>query len=404
MTLRRLSPLVAIFLTVFVDLIGFGVVIPLLPFYAEHFHATPDVVTLLMASYSFTQFFSAPIWGRLSDRWGRKPILVTSLAGIALSYVWIGFAGALWQLIAARALAGAMAGNIAAAQAYIADVTPPEKRAQGMGLIGAAFGLGFIVGPALGGLLGGRDPANPHFLAPALTSAGLSVLALLFAIVTLRESLDAETRRAHAAAPRPNRLAIIASVLGERDLRVLVLLFFLVTFVFASMESTFALWSERVFNWGAQQNGYIFAYTGVLAALVQGGLIRRLAPRFGEARLLIQGAVALGLGLALIPFVGSLPLLLVAMALLAYGAGVANPSLSSLISLSVGKESQGRALGISQSAASLARILGPASAGVIFTLGGHNAPYVAGAAIMVAVLLIAVRLPRRHSQANEEAA
>lgn len=401
--MRRLSPLVAIFLTVFVDLIGFGIVIPLLPFYAEHFHATPEVVTLLMASYSFTQFIFAPIWGRLSDHWGRKPILIISLAGIALSYVWIGFAGALWELMAARLFAGAMAGNIAAAQAYIADVTPPEKRAHGMGLIGAAFGLGFIVGPALGGLLGGRDPSRPHFLAPALTSAGLSAVALAFALVALKESLDPATRRANAERPRPGRLDVIASAFGAHDLRVLVLLFFLVTFVFASMESTFAMWSERAFGWGAQQNGYVFAYTGVLAALVQGGLIRKLAPRFGEARLVIQGAVSLCLGLTLILFVASLPLLLLAMALLAYGAGVCNPSLSSLISLTTGQTSQGQVLGISQSAASLARILGPAFAGVIFALAGRNAPYAAGAVIMVAVLLLALRLPRRRPQDSGDA-
>ena len=392
--MKRLSPLVAIFLTVFVDLVGFGIVIPLLPFYAEHFRAGPEMVTLVMASYSFMQFFFSPVWGRLSDRYGRKPILLVSLFGISLSYVWTGFADGLFELLAARALAGLMAGNLSAAQAYIADVTPPERRAQGMGLIGAAFGLGFIVGPALGGVLAGADPHNPHVLAPALCSAALSLAALAFAGVFLEESLPPEARRAAGENLRPGRLSLLASAWRTDDLRLLVLLFFLVTFAFAGLESTFAMWSERAFGWGATQNGYLFAYAGVLAALVQGGFMRKLAAVFGEKRLLIQGALALGLGLALIPFARSLPLLLVAMALVAYGGGTSNPSLNSLISLAAAKSMRGGVLGISQSAASLARILGPAFAGAVFTLTGRNGPYVAGALIMLLVLLLAIRLGR----------
>jgi DHA1 family tetracycline resistance protein-like MFS transporter len=397
--MKRWNPQIAIFLTVFVDLIGFGIVIPLLPFYAERFQATPFLVTVVMASYSFTQFIAAPYWGWLSDRWGRKPVLILSLAGIALSYVWIAFAGSLWQLIAARLAAGAMAGNIAAAQAYIADVTPPEKRARGMGLIGAAFGLGFIVGPALGGLLGGSDPHHPNFLAPPLAAAEFSVVALLFASAFLKESLNPETRRANETA-RPSRMSLIGTAFRTRELRNLVILFFLVTFVFAGMESTFALWSERSLGWGARQNGYIFAYTGILAAFVQGGLIRKLVPRFGEAGLVAQGAVALAAGLALIAFTQALLPLLFAMALIAYGAGVSNPSLSGLISLSAGKTSQGQVLGVSQSAASLARILGPAFAGVVFEIAGADGPYVVGAAIMICVLALALKLPKRHGQST----
>jgi DHA1 family tetracycline resistance protein-like MFS transporter len=388
------NPLIAIFLTVLVDLIGFGVVIPLLPFYAEHFHASPEAVTLLMAIYSFMQFFSAPLWGRLSDRYGRKPILVSSLAGIALAYLWIGFADALWALFAARALAGAMAGNLGAAQAYIADVTTQEKRAQGMGLIGAAFGLGFILGPAIGGVLAGSDPHNPHVLAPALVSTGLSLTALLFAVFFLRESLPPERRATLASAPRPGRLALLRSAWRQPALRLSMLLLFLVTFVFSAMESTFALWSERLFHWGAEQNGYVFAYTGIVAAFVQGVLIRPLAPRLGEARLVQQGAIALCLGLALIPFVASLAPLLVAMTLLALGLGFTNPSLSSLISLAAARDSQGSTLGLSQSAASLARILGPAWAGLLFAQLGRNWPFISGAAIMAVVLLLALGLPR----------
>jgi len=395
--MKRLGPLLAIFLTVFVDLVGFGVIVPLLPFYAEHFHASPLAVTLLMAIYSLTQFFSAPLWGALSDRAGRKPVLMASILGIALSYVWLGFAASLWQLFAARALAGVMAGNIAAAQAYIADVTPPEKRAQGMGLIGAAFGLGFIFGPAIGGLLGGGDPHHPDFLAPALTAAGLSFLAFLFAVAALRESLD-PAQRARPRERRPlSRISILAAALDDPRLRLLVILLFLVTFVFAGMESTFALWSERTFGWGPRQNGYVFAYTGVVAAAIQGGLIRRLAERFGEAALVVQGAIALALGLFAIPFVHSLLPLLAAMLLLAYGAGVSNPSLSSLVSLQAKAEERGATLGVSQSAASLARILGPAFAGLAFGAVGRSGPFLAGGVVMLAALALALQLPGRKA-------
>ncbi len=397
--MRIRGPLAAIFLTVFVDLVGFGVIVPLLPFYAEHYRASPQTVTLLMAVYSFTQFFAAPLWGRLSDRRGRKPVLMASLAGIALSYVWLAFAGSLWELFAARALAGVMAGNIAAAQAYVADVTPPEKRAQGMGLIGAAFGLGFILGPAIGGLLAGADPANPRLVAPGLAAAGLSFLALLLAGLWLRESLPSAPDAERAAEPASalGRLAVLARGLGEPELRLAIVLLFLVTFVFAGMESIFALWSERTFGWGAAQNGYVFAYTGIFAALVQGGLIRRLARRFGEGRLVLHGALALGLGLLAIPYARSLPILLGAMALLAYGAGVSNPSLSSLISLRSAQGERGATLGIAQSASSLARILGPALAGLDFAVFGRNGPFFAGATVMLGALLLALFLPGARS-------
>src|ERR1700750_723369 len=167
-----------LFLIVLVDLIGFGLVIPLLPFYALRFDASPPEVTLLLAFYSLMQWFAAPLWGRLSDRVGRRPVLMVSMAASVLAYLWIGSATALWMLFAARALAGACAGNIAAAQAYIADVTKPEDRAKGMGVIGAAFGLGFIIGPAVGGLLAGNNPASADMQSPAWVAAGLSVLAL----------------------------------------------------------------------------------------------------------------------------------------------------------------------------------------------------------------------------------
>jgi DHA1 family tetracycline resistance protein-like MFS transporter len=378
-------------LIIFIDLVGFGVVIPLLPYYALNFHATPLEVTSMMACYSFAQFFSSPIWGRISDRFGRRPVLLVSLSASVLSYLWLGFADALWMLFAARLLSGAGAGNIAAAQAYITDVTPPEKRAKGMGMIGAAFGLGFTVGPAIGGLLAGSNPDAAALARPAFAAASLSVLALVLAFLLLKESLSPELR---GLANRPGRWALAQDAFGRPLLRHLIVLFFLTTCAFAGLESTFALWATSVFGWGPRQIGWIFFFVGLVLAAVQGGLIRWLTSRFGEARLTTYGAGLLVLGLAGLPFSLGLAAVLAVMALLSLGLGCLNPSVTSLVSREAGADERGGILGVNQSAQSLARILGPALAGAVYTAGGRDTPYYVGAIIMVAVVAMALKLPR----------
>ena len=377
-------------LIVFIDLVGFGVVIPLLPYYGLRFDASPFAVTMLMACYSLAQFIAAPILGRISDRVGRRPVLLVSLGVSVVSYIWLGLAGALWMLFAARLLAGAGAGNIAAAQAYIADVTPPEKRARGMGMIGAAFGLGFTVGPALGGMLAGTHPAAADLARPAFLAAGLSALAFVLTAVLLKESLAPGA----AATVRLGRLALARSALARPALANLIGLFFLTVSAFAGMETTFALWANRGFGWGPEQVGWIFFYVGIVLAALQGGLIGRLASRFGEARLVTAGAAIIGIGLLGLAFAGALWSVLVATGLLAIGMGLLNPSVTSLVSREAGSDERGGIMGVSQSASSLARILGPAVAGAVFTLWGRNAPYFLGAVLMVAVVAMAVRLPR----------
>lgn len=384
-----------LFAIVLIDLIGFGIVIPLLPFYGTRFGASPLEVTLLMATYSFFQLFMSPLWGRLSDRHGRRPILLLSLAGSVASYLWLGFADTLWMLFAARAIQGTCAGNIAAAQAYIADVTTPENRAKGMGLIGAAFGFGFIIGPALGGALAGPDPAAPALSAPAFLAAGLSALAFLGAIFLLKESLPPQARNT----ARRSRFDAIAEALRRPNLRFLILVFFVIIFAFAGMETTFALWASRQFGWGAAQVGYVLTFVGVLSAVIQGGLIGRLTRRFGEERVLITGTSAIVLGLLAIPLSTHLSILLVATALLAVGMGMTQPSINSLISRLAAAHEQGEVMGAAQSAGSLARILGPAFAGVLFGTVGRNAPYVAGAVLMALVVLLSLRLLRRDEPA-----
>lgn len=387
--------MLTMFLIVFVDLVGFGIIIPLLPFYAEHFQAEPDTVTLVMATYSLAQFIAAPFWGNLSDRIGRKPVLIVSVFGAALSYVWLGFAESLWMLFAARAFGGFMAGNISAAFAYMADITTPENRAKGMGLVGAAFGLGFIAGPAIGGILAGPDPVNADYQSPAFAAAALSVVALLMAVLLLKESLSEKVRAEARANGRQSRLAQFQTALRRPGMGLLIALSFLSVFVFAGMESTFAMWSRRQFDWGPEQNGWLFASVGLVAAVIQGGLVGKLARRFGESRLVIVGAAALAFGMGILPFATGLPLLSLSMGAMAFGFSIMTPSLNSLISLSAGEAEQGSIMGVTRSASTLARVVGPALAGALFAAFGKDWPYYFGAVVMIGVAALAARALRR---------
>ena len=386
-----------LFLIVFVDLVGFGLVIPLLPFYAVRFAASPQEVTALMAAYSLMQLFAAPFWGRVSDRIGRRPVLMVSLAANILAYLWLGFADALWMLYAARALSGACAGNIAAAQAYIADVTPAEGRARGMGMIGAAFGLGFIIGPALGGVLAGADPQTADLARPAWLAAALSAVALAGVLLLLRESLRPQE---HPGAERRGRVEAVRRALNRPVLARLVLIFFLLILGFAGMESTFALWALRQFGWGPRAVGGVFAFVGVLSAVLQGGLIGRLARRFGEERLVLGGLALLALGLVAMPFAGDLAALALALSALAIGLGLTQPSLTALVSRRAGAAEQGEVLGVTQSAGSLARVLGPTAAGWFFASFGRASPFWWEAALIVAALFLAWPLLRGLDEAG----
>ena len=395
--------MLTLFLIVFIDLVGFGIVIPLLPFYGEHFQADPFTVSLMMASYSLGQFVAAPLWGRLSDNIGRRPVLIFSLFGAVLSYISLGFADTLWMLFAARIFGGLMAGNISTAFAYIADITTPENRAKGMGLVGAAFGLGFIAGPAIGGILAGPDPLTADFQTPAFVAAGMSVLALVMTFFLLKESLPAEARAKRTQQPSQSRFKQLSDALNRPGVGLLIALSFLATFVFAGMETTFAMWSRRQFGWGPEQNGYLFAFIGLIAAGLQGGVVGRLAKRFGEGNLIVQGAFALALGMALIPFSTSVEMLLVAMVIVAYGFSVINPALNSLISLRTDAANQGQMMGVARSATTMARVVGPAFAGILFAQLGKEWPYYAGTVLMLVVAVLALRSLKDNQDAKAEA-
>lgn len=381
-----------LFLIVLIDLIGFGIIIPLLPFYAEAHGAEPHTVGLLMASYSLFQLFAAPLWGRLSDRVGRRPVLILGMAGAAVSYVMLASADTLWALFAARALGGAMAGNISAAFAYAADITTTENRAKGMGVVGAAFGLGFVLGPALGGLLAGPDAATANYAAPAWAAAGMSAVALVLTVVRLPESLPPEKR----GALRDGTIAAaLAMIVRRPPLLMLFAVSFLTTFVFAGMEATFALWSERSFGWGPAQNGFAFAYLGVLVALLQGGATGFLVARFGEVRLMTAGILTLSLGIFGIPFAPGIVGLIVVLAAVAAGFSIVNPALNALISRQAGESEQGTVMGLARSATILARVAGPAWAGLLFSVLGKDWPFIAGAVVMLLAVPLGFYAARR---------
>jgi multidrug resistance protein len=373
-----------VFLTVFLDLVGFGIVIPLLPLYAARFGATPVAVTWLLAVYSLMQFFFAPGWGRVSDRIGRRPVLLVGLFGSAASYLAFGLAGSLPVLFIARAVNGLAGANVGVAQAYIADVTGPEDRAKGMGMIGAAFGLGFVIGPAIGGVLSRYGVATPF-----LAAAGVTLANALLAVVRLPESLPPERRQAH---PRGFGLAERLRVLvgGETSgrLRALYAAGFLVTLSFAAMEGTLSLWADARWHLSRHWVAYLFTYLGIVSVIAQGGVVGRVVKRAGERRTALLGMALVAAGLAAAALAPTMALLLAGVGALAFGQGMASPSMSSLISHEGGAGEQGRVLGVYQSLSALGRVAGPVIGGVALQHIGLPAPFLAAALIAFAGALV----------------
>jgi multidrug resistance protein len=384
---RRLTPLAILFLTVFLDLVGFGIVIPLLPLYAERFGASPMAVVWLVAIYSLMQFVFAPWWGQLSDRIGRRPVLLIGLFGSAVSYLAFGLAGSLLVLFVARAAAGIMGANIGVAQAYVADITSPEDRAKGMGMIGAAFGLGFIFGPAIGGGLSHFGPAVPF-----LAAGALAFVNGLMAIRWLAESRPVLTKPVRTQFGFRARFDTLIGFARDGRGGTLMAVFFLVTFAFAALEATFSLWADRRWEFTPAQVAYLFAYIGVLITIVQGVMVGPLVRRLGERRLALVGSAVLSLGLIAIPAAPSIAWLAGALALLALGQGTTMPAISALISRAAPAGEQGRLLGVSQSLSALGRVLGPVWGGIAFARIGIGAPYVTGGLVVGIALLLLTRV------------
>ncbi|MEC9008141.1 MAG: MFS transporter [Planctomycetota bacterium] len=429
----RRASLGVLFLTVFVDLVGFSIIFPLFPDMLDHYvqadgpdsligslaawlgeftsHPDPDKQRLyttalfggvLGSIYSALQFVFAPFWGRLSDRTGRRPILLISITGLALAYlVWV-FAGSFVLLVISRVVAGIMGGNISVATAAVADITGEKDRAKGMGMIGAAFGLGFILGPAIGGLLSSVDLSdsgiaglNP-FSAPALAAMGLSIWNLTWVSLRFPETLPSENRGtspSHARSFNPVRLLsghnLPNGVSGTN------LLFFLYQTAFAGMEFTLVFLAKERLEYTRHEMMWIFIFVGLLIALVQGGIVRRLAPKLGERRLVRTGLFMLVPGLVI---VGSTPEhdslhLYGGLALLAIGSALVSPCLSALVSLYTPADRQGEVLGVFRSIGALSRAIAPVIAGLVFWKLGSQWPYYGSALIMIAPLLLSSRLP-----------
>lgn len=365
---------------------GFGIVLPLLPFYAARFGASGTEIGLLITVYSVAQLFLAPLWGRISDRVGRRPILILGLLGSAASYLVFAYAGTLAILFLSRIMAGIGGATVPVAQAYITDITPPERRAGNLGLIGAAFGLGFIFGPALGGILA---PIGSE--APGLAAAALCFGNGVLAFFLLPESLTKGEKRAEGRPPF--RLTDLGLALRNPRTSQILLLSFLFTMAFAAMQPTFPLFGAIRFGLEEQEVGYLFAFLGLISATMQGGLVRRLVPLLGEARLIQLSGIPFIAGLIIIAFAANVGSLLWGLAFLAIGFGGTLPSIVALLSRVAPPQLQGSVLGIGQSVGSLARIIGPFLAGVVYDLQGIAWPYLGGAVVAAAALLVALRLP-----------
>jgi MFS family permease len=393
--------LAAIFLTVFVDLLGFGLVLPFLAKEArDTFGVSELVATLLGSVYSLMQFVFVPVWGKVSDRVGRRPVLLWSVAGTALTMAGLGAALA-WGssvawLFAARTFGGIATANLGTASAYIADITKPEERTKGMGLIGAAFGLGFILGPGIGGALAEIPVAGRHGAVPCFVAAGLSVVNVAWVAAGVAESLPAE-RRARAARRRlaPLSLDAMRGAFAIPGVALAVAVNFLVILSFTNLDQTFTFFCGDVFGIDERGTGYVLAFIGVVAAAAQGGLVRPLSKRFDEAALMRAGALLQALafaGLVVAAAAGARAILYGSGALLALGNGLTQPSTSAFVSRRAPQDQQGGTLGVNQSFASLARTFGPALGGWLYGSLGVRAPYTAASLGMVLAFGLALGL------------
>ena len=381
------SPLLVIFLTVFIDLIGFGICLPLLPKYAERYGAQGWQIGAAMGVYSLMQLVFAPWWGQLSDRIGRRPVLLVSNFGSIIAYGLFGLSASyigdtgFWILIGSRVFAGICGANLSVASAYIADVTTPDKRSKGMGLIGMAFGLGFILGPVIG------SQAFKHFglAGPGAVAAVICAINFLLGCFILPE-----TRKKDVAPPiRRPRFAQIRHVLGMKEVGFLIGIYFLGTFAFTAFESTLPLLLDAKLRFDEEHVGYVFAFCGIMAAMVQGGGIGRLVKSFGERRLIGASLIVVAVSLVLMPLANSLPTMLAALAVFAIGSGINRAPTMGLISQLSPADEQGTTLGVAQSAGTLARVLGPTVATTLYDLW-LPAPYLACATIALLAGLLAV--------------
>lgn len=380
-----LTPMGIVFTTVVIDLIGFGIVVPILPLWAEDLGASPTIVGVLTAVYSLMQFIFAPVLGRLSDRFGRRPVILASLLGTALSSLLIGLANSVLLLFIARILNGISGASYSTAQAYVADITTPETRARGMGLIGAAFGIGFVIGPAFGAVFALVDHRLPFFAAALLAAVNL--------IIAWKRLPEPD----RTPGPISSRRVLFARAVRDPAIAPMIVITFLGTAAFAGMETTFALFGERRFDFGLAEAGAVFAFVGLIAALVQGKALGPLVDRYGERNVMLSGIVLTGSALGLLAITTQLWALFPVAALLA-ASGLVFAPVTALVSKASSDADQGGSLGVLASSSGLARVVGPLAAGALFDW--HvPAPYLVGAGLFAACLVIALLWSRQPSGA-----
>ncbi|HUV26021.1 MAG TPA: MFS transporter [Anaerolineales bacterium] len=371
--------LITLFLIVFIDLLGFSIILPLLPFYAETFGATPIQIGFLVASYAAAQLIGAPLLGRLSDRFGRKPVLLISLGGTFIGFLILGFANSLWMLFLSRILDGFTGGNISVAQAYITDVTDESNRAKGLGLLGAAFGLGFIIGPAVGGIL-----SVYGFALPAFVAAGLSLISILGVLLFLPESLTDE-ERAKLANKERQKFSVrnLWQAINRPRVGPILNVRFFYGLAFAIFQTIFPLYALYRFGLDARSTGFVLTYVGILVVFVQGFLVGWLASRYDEYRLIFLATVLMGVSLFAWAIVPNIVALLIVLAPLAFAAGILNTLLNSTLSKAVYPEEVGGTLGLSASLESLTRVISPTAGGFLLGSIGFWAPGLTGGLIMI---------------------
>jgi MFS transporter, DHA1 family, tetracycline resistance protein len=393
-----MKPLPALFMVCVIDVLGFGIVIPLIPYMAVQFGASPTLNTWILGIYSACQLLAAPLWGRLSDRFGRRPILLSSMLGACASYLLLAIAHSIAALYLARALAGFMAGNLSAAMAYASDISQPADRTRTMGTVGAAIGIGFMLGPAIGGALAGEQLQSVSFARPALVSASLSLLAMLLVLWVLPESHTAERRQHAAGIARAHAWRLLRVLPG---LRWLTLGTLLVTFSQSTLESIIAIWAKDRYQAGPRTVGMALFALAIVAVGTQGGLVRTLAPRFGESRLAMTGILFLAFGVASLALGAPLPIVIGGLMACGLGVGLFSPSSSALASREAQSHNRGAVLGTYQSGTSLARVIAPFASGPAYAHLGPGAPFVLAGLVSLQALWCILGARRVH--AAEEA-
>ncbi|MDP3382061.1 MAG: MFS transporter [Phenylobacterium sp.] len=386
--------LIVLLSVIFLNMAGFGLVIPLLPFFGQAFDAPAWQITLMFSAFSVGQFLGEPFWGKLSDRIGRRPVLILTTAGGALAYVALALAPGIWTALAVRLVSGFLSGNISTLQGYLADITPPQQRAGRMGIMGSAFSLGFMVGPALGGLLARPELGPTGFQIPLYVAAAFGLASALGVVLFMRETIVPQTK-GMVRPPAPPRGVVLREALADP----VILRVFLISFVtisgFAGIEATYGLWTEARFGWGPREIGLAFMLAGIIGVVAQGSLTGLLVRRYGEGRVLLAGLCLMFVGMVTQFAAIGWPMAVVGLAIVVFGQSITFPNLVALISMATPSERQGEVLGLNMSNSALARIGGPILAGQLFSLVAPGAPFALTAILILPAIWLCLQIMAR---------